>query len=44
MHSAGEAIKGSDLVIYNPDSTGQGEVCFGGRHIMMGYLKNDKAT
>jgi len=33
-----------ELKIMNPDSKGEGEICMRGRHIMMGYLKNDKAT
>jgi long-chain-fatty-acid--CoA ligase ACSBG len=33
-----------ELKIMNPDKNGEGEICMRGRHIMMGYLKNDKAT
>lgn len=44
LDSAGFAIPGSDLKIDNPDENGEGEICFRGRHIMMGYLKNEKAT
>lgn len=42
--AAGFAIDGCDLMIANPDENGEGEICMRGRNIMMGYLKNDKAT
>lgn len=44
LDSAGFAVPGTDLKIHNPDELGEGEICMRGRHIMMGYLKNDKAT
>lgn len=44
LDSAGWAIPGTDLKIDNPDENGEGEICMRGRHIMMGYLKNDQAT
>jgi len=37
-------MDGCDLVIANPDENGEGEICMRGRNIMMGYLKNEKAT
>ena len=37
-------MNGVDLRIENPDENGQGEIIFGGRSIMMGYLKNEAAT
>ena len=37
-------MSGVDFKIDNPDENGQGEICFRGRSIMMGYLKNPKAT
>ena len=30
--------------IYNPDESGDGEICVRGRNIFMGYLRRDKAT
>lgn len=41
---AGWAIPGSEMKIDQPDDQGNGEICFRGRHIMMGYLKNEQAT
>ena len=37
-------MDGTDLMIANPDENGEGEICMRGRNIMMGYLKNEKAT
>lgn len=37
-------MDGCDLMIANPDEHGEGEICMRGRNIMMGYLKNEKAT
>lgn len=37
-------MMGSHLKIADPDEKGQGEITIFGRHIMMGYLKNEKAT
>lgn len=42
--SAGIPMPGSIMTISNPDKDGVGEITMGGRHIMMGYLKNKKAT
>lgn len=42
--SAGFGMDGCDLMIANPDENGEGEICMRGRNIMMGYLKNEKAT
>ena len=44
LDSCGLKFFGTDLIIDKPDETGQGEVCFRGRHIMMGYLKNEEAN
>jgi long-chain-fatty-acid--CoA ligase ACSBG len=41
---AGFTLPGSDLKIDNPDEKGIGEIIMRGRHIMMGYLKNEDAT
>jgi len=32
------------MKIAKADSEGKGEICMKGRHIMMGYLGNEKAT
>ena len=42
--AAGSCLLGGELSIQNPDENGVGEVCGRGRHIMMGYLKNEEAT
>ena len=42
--AAGFCMDGCDLLIANPDENGEGEICMRGRNIMMGYLKNEKAT
>ena len=44
LKAVGYAVPGTDLKIDNPDENGIGEICFRGRHIMMGYLKNEEAT
>ena len=44
MTAAGWALPGTDIKIDNPDEHGNGEICLRGRHIMLGYLKNDAAT
>lgn len=31
-------------MIYKPDSDGNGEICFSGRHIFMGYLNMEDKT
>jgi len=38
------AMDGALVKIANPDEKGQGEIQIKGRHVMMGYLKNSKAT
>ena len=42
--AAGFPMEGCDLMIASPDENGEGEICMRGRNIMMGYLKNEKAT
>jgi len=42
--SCGPAMPGSEMKIADPDKSGNGEICYRGRHIFMGYMKNDKAT
>jgi len=31
-------------MIHNADKDGNGEICFRGRNIFMGYFKNEQAT
>jgi len=42
--SCGTSIPGTELKIVQPDKDGNGEICYRGRHIFMGYMKNEKAT
>lgn len=46
--SCGVALPGTDMMLDTsraPDTgSGEGEICFRGRHIFMGYMKNDEAT
>eukprot|EP01094_Clydonella_sp_ATCC50884_P019261 TRINITY_DN3725_c0_g1_i1.p1 TRINITY_DN3725_c0_g1~~TRINITY_DN3725_c0_g1_i1.p1 ORF type:complete len:702 (+),score=264.25 TRINITY_DN3725_c0_g1_i1:35-2107(+) len=46
--SCGVALPGTDMMLDSsraPDTgSGEGEICFRGRHIFMGYMKNDEAT
>jgi len=42
--TAGPALPGCEMRIMDPDAQGNGEICYRGRHIFMGYMKNDKAT
>ena len=44
LDTAGTALPGTDLLIYNPDEHGEGEICMRGRNTMMGYLKDEKGT
>ena len=44
LKTAGYTMPGQDLMIANPDENGEGEICMRGRSMMMGYLKNEKAT
>lgn len=44
MTTSGYVPPGQEILIQNPDKKGEGEICMKGRHIMMGYLKNEKAT
>ncbi|XP_069562624.1 long-chain-fatty-acid--CoA ligase ACSBG2-like isoform X1 [Brachyistius frenatus] len=43
--SCGKVIKGSKTKLENPDADGNGEICFWGRNVFMGYLNMpDKTT
>merc|ERR1711916_95383 len=42
--SCGPRTPGFELKIDSPDKDGNGEICFRGRHIMMGYMHNANAT
>lgn len=44
LFTVGRVLKGTEGVIYNPDSNGEGEIIFRGRNRFMGYSKNEKAT
>lgn len=44
MVSTGRSIPGAEIMIYQPDKDGNGEICYRGRHIFMGYYKNEEAT
>lgn len=38
---AGKCMAGGELKILNPDEEGKGEILLQGRHVMMGYFKNE---
>ncbi|XP_023699741.2 long-chain-fatty-acid--CoA ligase ACSBG2 [Paramormyrops kingsleyae] len=38
LTSCGKVLQGCETKISNPDSEGNGEICFWGRHVFMGYL------
>lgn len=42
--SAGKNMFGVETKIHQPDSNGEGEICFRGRHVFMGYLNNFEKT
>lgn len=44
LQSTGTSIPGTDIKIDKPDSEGVGEICYRGRHIFMGYFKDDEST
>ena len=44
LDKVGYVAPGGELIIRNPDQNGEGEICMRSRAVMMGYLKNEKAT
>jgi len=44
IKSAGLAVPGTTISIYNPDKDGDGEICFRGRNRFMGYHKDVAST
>lgn len=44
LQHAGKQINGGHIKIADQDEKGDGEIRVFGRHVMMGYLKNDQAT
>ncbi|KAM9849145.1 long-chain-fatty-acid--CoA ligase ACSBG2 [Aulostomus maculatus] len=42
--SCGKTIPGCKTKLHNPDEEGNGEICFWGRHIFMGYLNMPDKT
>jgi long-subunit acyl-CoA synthetase (AMP-forming) len=44
LKHAGEQLTGSHIKIADQDENGVGEITIYGRHVMMGYLKNEEAT
>ncbi|KAM9475249.1 long-chain-fatty-acid--CoA ligase ACSBG2 [Clarias gariepinus] len=44
LTSCGKVIAGCQTKIFNPDSEENGEICFWGRHVFMGYLNMPDKT
>lgn len=44
MGTVGRTMPGAETWIAHPDAKGEGEICMRGRHIFMGYMKNEEAT
>ncbi|XP_033858027.1 long-chain-fatty-acid--CoA ligase ACSBG2-like isoform X1 [Acipenser ruthenus] len=44
LTSCGKVISGCETKIFSPDSEGNGEICFWGRHVFMGYLNMEDKT
>lgn len=42
--SCGKEIPGCKTKLHNPDEEGNGEICFWGRHVFMGYLNMPDKT
>ena len=37
-------MPGIEIKIFNPDENGEGEICFRGRDVFMGYLRDEERT
>lgn len=44
MASCGEKMEGTDMIIFESDKEGNGEICYKGRNRFMGYYKNEGDT
>ncbi|XP_056270987.1 long-chain-fatty-acid--CoA ligase ACSBG2 [Pseudoliparis swirei] len=44
LTSCGKEIPGCETKLHNPDKEGNGEICFWGRHVFMGYLNMAERT
>jgi len=44
LGSCGKTILGASTKLANPNADGNGEVCMGGRHVLMGYLQQADKT
>lgn len=42
--SVGHSMNGIEVKIHEPDENGDGEICFRGRHVFMGYLNQEEKT
>lgn len=42
--SCGPLVPGAQLKIHKEDKNGEGEICYYGRHVFMGYLNNEEKT
>ena len=42
--SSGQELRGTKIIVHNPDQFGEGEVCFRGRNCFMGYYKAPNET
>lgn len=42
--SCGKELPGCKTKLHNPDEEGNGEICFWGRHVFMGYLNMPDKT
>ncbi|XP_032089213.1 long-chain-fatty-acid--CoA ligase ACSBG1-like [Thamnophis elegans] len=44
LHSCGKVVPGCHVKIVNQDEDGNGEICFWGRNVFMGYLNMEEKT
>ena len=42
--TAGTLMPGAEIKLVNPGPNGDGEICYRGRHVFMGYLKQEEKT